>query len=64
MPIAFPRKKLQSAMRSALSAKLSENSLAVIETSGAGKQQDQGFSKDAHGLGVYRESSARGFQRE
>jgi large subunit ribosomal protein L4 len=28
----FPRKKLQSAMRSALSAKLSENSLAVIES--------------------------------
>ncbi len=27
----FPRKKLQSAMRSALSAKLSENSVAVIE---------------------------------
>ncbi len=38
----FPRKKLQSAMRSALSAKLSENSLAVIEslTPETGKTKD------------------------
>ena len=38
----FPRKKLQSALRSALSAKLSENSVAVIDSlvPGSGKTKD------------------------
>ena len=47
----FPRKKLQTAMRSALSAKLSENSLAVIDalTPESGKTKD--FQKLLTNLG-------------
>ena len=47
----FPRKKLQSAMRSALSAKLSENSVAVVEalTPESGKTKD--FQKTLTGMG-------------
>jgi large subunit ribosomal protein L4 len=47
----FPRKKLQSAMRSALSAKLNENSVAVIESlvPETGKTKD--FQKMLSGMG-------------
>ncbi len=47
----FPRKKLQSAMRSALSAKLSENSLAVIETLAPESGKTKDFQKILSGMG-------------
>lgn len=48
----FPRKKLRSALRSALSAKLSENCVAVIEalTPETGKTKD--FQKILAGMGL------------
>jgi large subunit ribosomal protein L4 len=48
----FPRKKLQGAMRSALSAKLSENSLAVIEPLQLESAKTRDFQKILAGLGV------------
>jgi large subunit ribosomal protein L4 len=47
----FPRKKLQSAMRSALSAKLGENSLAVIETLVPESSKTKDFKKILATLG-------------
>ena len=47
----FPRKKLQSAMRSALSAKLNENSLAVIESLVPESSKTKDFQKMLSGLG-------------
>ena len=47
----FPRKKLQSAMRSALSAKLSENSLAVIESLAPESSKTKDFQKTLSGMG-------------
>jgi large subunit ribosomal protein L4 len=47
----FPRKKLQSAMRSALSAKLSENSIAVIEAFSLESHKTKDFQKMLAGLG-------------
>ncbi len=47
----FPRKKLQSALRSALSAKLSENSLAVIETLTPESSKTKDFQKILTSLG-------------
>jgi len=47
----FPRKKLQSAMRSALSAKLSENSLAVVEALQLQGHKTKDFQKILAGLG-------------
>ena len=41
----FPRKKLQSAMRSALSAKLSENSVAVIDSLAPESSKTKDFQK-------------------
>ena len=47
----FPRKKLQSAMRSALSAKLGENALAVIETLMPESSKTKDFQKILATLG-------------
>jgi len=47
----FPRKKLQLAMRSALSAKLSENSLAVIEAFSLENHKTKDFQKILTGMG-------------
>ena len=47
----FPRKKLQGAMRSALSAKLSENSLMVIEEFSLESNKTKDFKKILSGLG-------------
>lgn len=47
----FPRKKLQSAMRSALSAKLNENSLAVIESLVPESSKTKDFQKMLSGMG-------------
>jgi large subunit ribosomal protein L4 len=47
----FPRKKLHSAMCSALSAKLSENSLAVVEALLVGSHKTKDFQKVLKGLG-------------
>jgi large subunit ribosomal protein L4 len=47
----FPRKKLQLAMRSALSAKLSENSLAVVEAFPLENHKTKDFQKILAGLG-------------
>jgi large subunit ribosomal protein L4 len=48
----FPRKKLQGAMRSALSAKLSENSVAVIEALPVESHKTKDFQKILKGLGI------------
>jgi large subunit ribosomal protein L4 len=47
----FPRKKLQGAMRSALSAKLSENSLMVVEAISLESGKTKDFQKILSGLG-------------
>jgi len=47
----FPRKKLQSAMRSALSAKLNENSVAVIESLAPETGKTKDFQKMLSGMG-------------
>lgn len=47
----FPRKKLQSALRSALSAKLSENSVAVIDALSPESGKTKDFQKILTGLG-------------
>jgi large subunit ribosomal protein L4 len=47
----FPRKKLQSALRSALSAKLSEKSIAVVETFSLESNKTKDFQKMLTGLG-------------
>jgi large subunit ribosomal protein L4 len=47
----FPRKKLQGAMRSALSAKLSENSVAVIDMFSLENHKTKDFQKILKGLG-------------
>jgi large subunit ribosomal protein L4 len=47
----FPRKKLQSALRSALSAKLSENSLAVIDAFSLESRKTKDFQKILAELG-------------
>ncbi len=47
----FPRKKLQLAMRSALSAKLNENSLAVVEGFPLESNKTKDFQKILTGLG-------------
>ncbi len=47
----FPRKKLQGAMRSALSAKMSENSVAVIEKLSLENHKTKDFQKILKGLG-------------
>ena len=48
----FPRRKLRGAMRSALSAKLSENSLAVIEDLAPDSHKTGAFLKALAGLGA------------
>lgn len=48
----FPRKKHQGAMRSALSAKLSENALAVMETLQLESAKTRDFKKILEGLGI------------
>jgi large subunit ribosomal protein L4 len=47
----FPRKKLQGAMRSALSAKLSENSLMVVEALSLESNKTKDFKKILSDLG-------------
>jgi large subunit ribosomal protein L4 len=47
----FPRKKLQSALRSALSAKLSDNSVAVIDSLVPGSSKTKDFQKILAALG-------------
>ena len=47
----FPRKKLQSAMRSALSAKLNDNSVAVVEALLLQSHKTKEFQKILTGLG-------------
>ena len=47
----FPRKKLQGAMRSALSAKLSENSLMVVEAFALESNKTKDFQAILSGLG-------------
>ena len=47
----FPRKKLRGAMRSALSAKLSENALTVVETIGIDSAKTKDFNKLLKGMG-------------
>jgi len=47
----FPRKKLQGAMRSALSAKLSENSLMVVEALSLESNKTKDFKKILSNLG-------------
>ncbi len=49
---AFPRKKLRGALRSALSAKLSENSLAVIEAFSPESHKTKDFKKILQELGA------------
>ncbi len=49
---SFPRRKLQGAMRSALSAKLSENALAVIEALQLETAKTRDFQKILAGLGA------------
>ncbi len=48
----FPRRKLQGAMRSALSAKFSENALAVIEALQLESSKTKDFQKILAGLGA------------
>jgi large subunit ribosomal protein L4 len=48
----FPRKKLHSALRSALSAKLSENSLAVVDALAIESNKTKEFQKVLAGLGA------------
>jgi len=48
---SFPRKKLQSALRSALSVKLSENSVAVIENLAPGSSKTKDFQKILASMG-------------
>ena len=48
----FPRKKLRGALRSALSAKFSENSLAVVETFSLESHKTRYFQKILRGLGA------------
>jgi len=47
----FPRKKLQGAMRSALSAKLTENSIAVVDSFPLESHRTKDFQKVLKGLG-------------
>ncbi|MBN1567024.1 MAG: 50S ribosomal protein L4 [Acidobacteria bacterium] len=47
----FPRKKLHGAMRSALSAKLSENSLMIIDAFSLASNKTKDFQKILSGLG-------------
>jgi len=47
----FPRKKLQGAIRSALSAKLNENSIAVVESFPLENHKTKDFQKILKGLG-------------
>jgi large subunit ribosomal protein L4 len=47
----FPRKKLQGAMRSALSAKLSDKSVAVVDTFSLENHKTKDFQKILKGLG-------------
>lgn len=47
----FPRKKLQSAMRSALSAKLGENAVVVVESLKPETAKTKDFQKILNGLG-------------
>jgi len=48
----FPRKKLQGALRSALSAKLNENSLAVVDALAIESNKTKDFQKALTGLGA------------
>jgi large subunit ribosomal protein L4 len=48
----FPRKKLQGAMRSALSAKLSENSLTVVDAFPVESSKTKDFKKILSGFGL------------
>jgi large subunit ribosomal protein L4 len=48
----FPRKKLQGAMRSALSAKLSENSVTVVDTLLLESNKTKDFQKILSGFGI------------
>jgi large subunit ribosomal protein L4 len=48
---SFPRKKLHSAMRSALSAKLNENSVAVVDAFALQSHKTKEFRKIITGLG-------------
>jgi large subunit ribosomal protein L4 len=48
----FPRKKLQSALRSALSAKFNENSLSVIDALAIESNKTKDFQKILAGLGA------------
>ena len=48
----FPRKKLQSALRSALSAKFNENSLAVVDALSIESNKTKDFEKALTGLGA------------
>jgi large subunit ribosomal protein L4 len=47
----FPRKKLRGAMRSALSAKLSENCLTVVDSFGTDSHKTRDLRKILQGLG-------------
>ncbi len=47
----FPRRKLRGALRSALSAKLGENALAVVEAFELGSHKTRDFKKILQGLG-------------
>ncbi len=47
----FPRRKLRGALRSALSAKLQDNCIAVVETFTLESHRTKDFSKILHGLG-------------
>lgn len=47
----FPRKKVQSAMRSALSAKLGENAVVVVESLNPDTAKTKDFQKILNGLG-------------
>jgi large subunit ribosomal protein L4 len=49
---SFPRRKLRGAMRSALSAKLSENSIAVIESLAPESNKTAAFAKALKALGA------------
>jgi large subunit ribosomal protein L4 len=48
----FPRKKLQGALRSALSAKLTENSIAVVESFPLESRKTKDFQKVLKGFGI------------
>ncbi len=48
----FPRKKLRGAMRSALSAKLSENSITVVDALQLDSHKTKDFQKILLGLGI------------